>query len=442
VAAAIAAGAGATAAAASVGAAPSFTAPVDLAAAGYGLDAAAATDAAGTTTAIVTGDGAPKLLERPTGGAWPAPVRLPGDPRGMKGPVLAAAGQGALALAWRVDLPRRYAGIQAALRDPGGALSTPIVVADDSANGVRHPALAVDPAGDALLAYNADTRESHLSMRGAIAVAYRPAHGSFATPVIVDDAPSQPPAVALAPDGTGIIAWVHSAHVYAVSIAQGDVGKVKAVAATKGINDLAVAAGPRGEATIAWSGSHDSHRRYQVRALRRLAHRSFGPVRVVATTKDYVSEIALAADETGRTTLAWPEDDYDSKTGPNGITTSVHTATAAPGHGFGAPHTITAKGTRYQQSLSLAAANGRVALAWGYKRDSHHVGVQATVGSPMALPPAQTVASAALTANFYLIPPTAHVTLGPTGATTVLAVLPSQPDPKSIASRLIATDGG
>jgi len=421
---------------------PSFTAPVDLAAAGYGLDAAVATDAAGATTAIVTGDGAPKLLERPAGGAWPAPIRLPGDPRGMKGPVLATAGQGALAIAWRVDLPRRYAGIQAALRDPGGALSTPIVVADDSANGVRHPALAVDPAGDTLLAYNADTRKSHLSMRGAIAVAYRPAHGSFATPVTVDDAPSQPPAVALAPDGTGIVAWVHSARIYAVSITQGDIGNVKAVAATKGLNDLAVAAGPRGEATIAWSGSHDSHRRYQVRTLRRLAHRSFGPVRVVATTKDYVSEVALAADETGRATLAWPEDDYDSKSGPNGISTSVHTATAAPGHGFGAPRAVTAKGTRYQQSLSLAAANGRVALAWGYKRDSHHVGVQATVGLPTALPPAQTVASAALTANFYLTPPTAHVTLGPTGAATVLAVLPTQPDPKTVTSRLIATDGG
>ena len=64
------------------------------------------------------------------------------------------------------------------------------------------------------------------------------------------------------------------------------------------------------------------------------------------------------------------------------------------------------------------------------------------MGSPSALPPAQTVASAALTANFYLTTPTAHVTLGPTGATTVLAVLPTQRDPKTIASRLIGTDGG
>jgi hypothetical protein len=107
----------------------SFTAPVELAAAQFGLAATSATDATGTTTALITGSGAPKLLERPAGAAWPAPARLPGDPRGVKGPVVAAAGQGALGVAWRVDAPRKYGGIEAEVRDPGGALSTPIVIA-------------------------------------------------------------------------------------------------------------------------------------------------------------------------------------------------------------------------------------------------------------------------------------------------------------------------
>ena len=55
----------------------SFTAPVELAAAQFGLAATSATDATGTTTAMITGDGAPKLLERAAGTAWPAPARLP-----------------------------------------------------------------------------------------------------------------------------------------------------------------------------------------------------------------------------------------------------------------------------------------------------------------------------------------------------------------------------
>jgi hypothetical protein len=427
--------------AAAAAAAPSFTAPVELASAQYGLGAALATDAAGATTALVTGAGAPKLLQRTAGAPWPAPARLPGDPRGVKGPVVAAAGQGALGIAWRVDTPRRYGGIQAEVRDPGGALSTPIVIAGDEAGGVRHPALAVDPAGDALLAYNTDTRKSHLSMRGAIAVAYRPAHGSFPAPVVVDREQSLPPAVALAPDGTGVVAWSRHSRLYAVSIAHGEIGKVKSVAAPTGIGSLVVAAGPRGEATLAWSGSGDGHRGYEVRVLRRFAGRSFGPVRVVRATTGYVSEVGLAADENGRATAAWTEDQTGQPGGSNGLTTFVRSATAAPGHAFGASRVVAATGKRYRQSLSIAAVNGRVALAWGYKLDNRHVGVQATVGPAGALPTPQTIASTSLVSNFYVLPPLTRITLDHSGAATALAVLPSEPAPRQIMSRLVTMDG-
>jgi hypothetical protein len=419
----------------------SFTAPVELAAAQFGLAATSATDATGTTIAMITGDGAPKLLERQPGAAWPAPARLPGDPRGMKGPVVAAAGQGALGIAWRVDTPRKYGGIQAEVRDPGGTLSTPIAIADDAANGVRHPALAVDPAGDALLAYNTDTRKSHLSMRGAIAVAYRPAQGSFSAPVEVDDEQSQPPVVALAPDGTGIVAWARTNRVYGVSISRGRLGKVKRLAVSKGIDSLTAAAGPGGEATVAWIGRSDSRRHYEIRALRRFAGHAFGPVRVVRSTRAFVAELALAADETGRTTAAWPEDDFRGPAGMNNITSSVRTVTAAPGHAFGKPRALTASGTRSSQSLSLAAANGRVAVAWGFKRDSHHVGIEATVGRPAALGPPQVIATVTLAGNFFVTTPSARITLAPSGAAIALAVLPSEPAPRQIASRLVAIDG-
>jgi hypothetical protein len=419
----------------------SFTAPVELAAAQFGLAATSATDAAGTTTALITGSGAPKLLERPAGAAWPAPTtRLPGDPRGTKGPVIAAAGQGALAIAWRVDTPRKYGGIQAAVRDPGGTLSTPIDIAGNDANGVRHPALAVDFRGDALLAYNTDTRKSHLSIRGAIAVTYRRAHGSFSTPVVVDNAPSQPPVVALAPDGTGIVAWARGTRVYGFSITRRRLGQVRRLAVSKGIDSLAAAAGPFGEATVAWIGRADS-RRYEVRAVHRYPGRAFGPVRVVRSTRAFVSQLALAADETGQTTAAWPEDDFSGPAGTSHITSSVRTATAEPRHGFGRSRALTANGTRSSQSLSLAAANGRVAVAWGYKRDSRHVGVEATVGRPNALAPPQTIAAVTLGGNFFVTTPSAHVTLAPSGAATALAVLPTEPAPRQIASRLVAIDG-
>jgi hypothetical protein len=171
-----------------------FAAPVELATGAFA--AAVDTDAAGTTTLVMTTTSAPRLLERPRGGAWSAAAPLPGDPASVTGPVVDAAGDGALGIAWRVDKPRTYSAIAVALRDPGGTLSAPIQVAGAAANGVRHPAIAVDPAGDALLAYDRDTRTTHLNRSGAIAVAYRRSGGSFSSPKIVDRTPSGAPAVA------------------------------------------------------------------------------------------------------------------------------------------------------------------------------------------------------------------------------------------------------
>jgi hypothetical protein len=421
-------------------AAASFTAPVELAAAQSGLGAAAATDAAGTTTVVVTGSGAPKLLERPAGAVWPAPIRLPGEPRGVTGPVVAAAGGGALGIAWRVDTPRKYGGIQAEVRDPGGALSTPIVIAGDDARGVRHPALAADPAGDTLLAYNTDTRKSHLSMSGAIAVSYRPAHGSFSKPVVLDDQPSTPPAVALAPDGTGIVAWSHNRRVYAASVARGRVGRAEEVAASSGLHNVVAAAGPDGEATIAWIRSGASDRQYQIRVLRRGGGERFA-VQAVASTHANVPELVLATDEAGRTTAAWIEQDFGRPGESDRDTTAIGAATAASGHAFGSPRVVTKSTARERRSLSIAALKGRVALAWGVARDRHHLAVQAAAGPVTALGPPQTIASMTFTGDFFVPVPGTRITLAPSGAATVLATIPTQPSPNLITSRLVAIDG-
>jgi hypothetical protein len=420
---------------------PSFGAPAELASARFGLAAAVATDGAGTTTLVITGSGAPKLLQRPAGGAWPAAARLPGDPRGMKGPVVAAAGLGALAIAWRVDTPRRYGGIRAEVRDPGGALSTPIEVAGEDAGGVRHPALAVDARGDALLAFNTDTRKQHLSLRGAIAVSYRPAHGPFAEPVVVDDAPSTAPVLALAADGTGIVAWTHSRRVYAVSIARGKLGKVKEVAASRGLGDAVVAAGPGGQAAIAWIRRAAGSRTSEVRAKSRGPGHAFAAERVLASARGPISDLALAADEQGRTTAAWTEDHLGRPGAVHPITTTVRAATAAPGGAFGKPRVIAPAGDRDRRSLSLAAAGGRVALAWGYKLDNRRVGVEAAVGPASDPGLARPVATSTLVSDFFVVPPPTWVTLVPSGAATVLGVLPAEPQPRQRADRLVAVDG-
>ena len=280
-----------------------FAPPVQLATAQYAVNAAAATDAAGTTTVVATGTTSGTLLfEHPRGGAWSPGARLPGRPPAVAGPVVDARGDGTLGIAWRVDSPRKYTGIAVAMRDPGGVLSEPIAVAGAEARGVRHPALAIDRAGDALVAYNSATAKVHLNLRGAISVAHRSAGGSFSTPTVLDRAASSPPAVALGSDGSGIVAWTHDRRVYAVSVApDGSIGKVKSIASPTGVSSLVAAAGPGGAATVAWTShlsvaGHTPRTNYYVRALSRAAGRAFGAVQVVTTTPRFIDEIRAAAD--------------------------------------------------------------------------------------------------------------------------------------------------
>src|SRR6266540_4812854 len=74
-----------------------FSAPVELATAPFVPAAAADTDAAGSTSVVVAGvAGGPLLVQRPAGGAWQAGAPLPGAPPSVVGPVIDAAGDGAL----------------------------------------------------------------------------------------------------------------------------------------------------------------------------------------------------------------------------------------------------------------------------------------------------------------------------------------------------------
>jgi hypothetical protein len=326
-----------TSAALAPAAGASFTAPAQLATGSFGFTVAADADAAGRTTVLTSGGGhGPRLYERTAGGEWSA-ATLPGGPKGMAGPVVDAAGDGALGIAWRVDTPRRYNAIAVAMRDPGGALGEPVQIAGPEANGVRHPALAIDPRGDALLAYNTNTKTVHLSLRGAIAIAHREAGGAFSDPEVLDARPSSPPAVAIGRDGTGIVAWTHDRRVYAVSVsADGTIGKIKRIAAPDGVVSLVAAAGEDGAATLAWIGHRPTGRggaarsRYEIRALYRRAGHALGKPTAVAATTEYLRSLDVAADEAGRATLAWSREHFgdDRSVGIGGITGTILATTA------------------------------------------------------------------------------------------------------------------
>jgi hypothetical protein len=374
---------------------------------------------------------------------------LPGNPKGVAGPVVDAAGRGALGIAWRVDVPGHYTGIAVAVRGPGGTLGEPVQVAGPEAGGVRHPALAIDSAGDALLAYHVATSATHLNRGGGIAIARRSAGGAFSQSTVVDRALSSAPAVALGPDGTGIVAWAHDHGVYAVSVdASGGLGKVKRIASPGSATSLVAAAGRDGAATLAWIGRHTvgkgrtARTPRDIHAITRTAGRTFAAVSTVASTTDFVRSVSIAADDRDRVTLAWGKEHFgeDHSIGTNGVTSAVLATTATAGERFPAPQTVAAGGRLYRAQLSLTAAEGRVAMSWRFQAARNDFGVQAIVGRPGGLGPPQTLARFSDVPSYGGLPPSV-ATLAPTGVATVVYVASVGKPPAVPVVRLLAAAG-
>jgi hypothetical protein len=347
---------------------------------------AAASDASGRLTVATLAGRRPRLLERVPGGRW---SELP-PPSGIAPTVfqtsLAAAGDGALAVAWQFPLGTSVRSfiIRAAVRDPGGTLSDPIEIAGAEAAGAQRPAVAIDAAGDVLLAYNTGTSASHLGLQGAIAIAYRAAgRARFSRPIIVDRTLSNPPVVALARDGTGIVAWTRRRELMAVTVGRlGAVGVAKRIARRVSGNRPVVAAGPRSAASVGYRigtteirGRRSVHRT-SVRVFARPAGATFGHAQLVFRGSGGGDDLALAADEEGRATLAWTESTLDRR-----VLGRVMTAAGRVGRRFRRARVVQPLGDESNLGpVSLAARHGHVALAWSIAKPDNRRGVRVAAG--------------------------------------------------------------
>jgi hypothetical protein len=126
----------------------------------------------------------------------------------------------------------------------------------------------------------------------------------------------------------------------------------------------------------------------------RTAGHTFARVSTVASTTDFLRTLSVAADEDDQVTLAWSREHFgdDHSVGTNGITSVVLATTAAAGERFPAPQTVASGGRLYRGTPAVTAADGRVAMSWGFQAGRNDFGVQAVVGRPPALGPPQTLA--------------------------------------------------
>jgi hypothetical protein len=351
----------------------SFTPPQQVAAPGrFHRGFMAASDATGRlTVATRRAFDVPRLVERPAaGGAWADLPPVAGIvPRSfLLASSMAAAGDGALAVAWTVARSFDFS-MLVAVRPPGGTLSPPVALAGPAAGGVDHPSIAVDAAGDVLIAYETGTKASHLRLEGRIAVAYRPAgRTSFVGPVVVERALGGPPMVALAADGTGIVAWKRNRALKTVTIGRGGrIDRVRTIA--RGVAGHAVvAAGPGSAATAAYRQTTVTRRgklfphRTIVRSVGRPAGGAFGRARTVFTGSGSGADLAIAADEDGRLTLAWTVYETVSRGNAPG---RVRMAAGRAGRALGRSHAVAPRDElAFGEPVALAARAGRVGVAW------------------------------------------------------------------------------
>jgi hypothetical protein len=159
--------------------------------------------------------------------------------------------------------------IQSANRTPGGAWSTPVDLSDPGMPA-SSPQIAIDPSGNALAVW---TRFD--GTNGRIQTAYRPAGGSFGTPVTISDpgGDSTEPAVSMDSSGKAVIAWSRfdgvNTRLQATTRSAGAGGTIGAIQtlsdAGQSVFDIQVAAGPNvdSNAVVIWSRSDGTNLRVQ-----------------------------------------------------------------------------------------------------------------------------------------------------------------------------------
>lgn len=349
----------------------------------------AAGDRAGNAVAIVRvlgaapvsgGPPAAVLLERDRGGSW-QPAPLPGSAGGTSF-VIAAAGDGAAAVAWRQDRPSRFSAIEAGVRQLSPFGPAQQVAGAESAR-VFNPAVAVAADGRAIVAFQ--TGGSAPSDR-RVAIATAPPSAPFEAPIVVSARRAGPPAIAMDSAGRAVVAWVGRGAIEAVSVsADGRPGRLRRYAAGRHPTHPIVAVAPRGHALIAWTARAPAAAGDRaIRIVRRLGTRPFGAPATLATSPRGTFALSLAATvlDQGRPVLTWSQivSGAASPTAPathRGAAGAVWMATMRPSGGHATIRRLSAGGDDITGAPALAASPDGVVAAWPHHLDDTHAGWEA-----------------------------------------------------------------
>lgn len=237
-------------------------------------------------------------------GAWSAPADI-SDP-GADHPAVAVAPDGSSIVVWE-----RGGAIEASTGDPAGAFTGPLILSAAGARA-RFPAVAVNAAGDAVVAWPQD----------AVMVAERRAGGPFTAPRAISAAGGlpavsnlDPPDVAVADGGRAIATWRRSigghfrteAAVRPAADVNWGTAAILSPAARRNVGRPSLGSDAAGHAVVAWSQPLGrSLSAIRARALPK-SGTTFGALESVSAAAGRGTAPSVGLDAKGRAVLAWRE---------------------------------------------------------------------------------------------------------------------------------------
>ncbi len=352
---------------------PTWLAPTDISAAPQeAFEPQVALDAAGDAVAVwwrYDGTYVVQAATRPAGGAWSAPVDLSAPGPNVPAPAVAIDPAGDAVAVWRWQ-GSGHELIQASTDVAGGAWSAPVDLSATSLD-VSEPAVAIDPAGEAVAVWwrydgSVDVVQAASEVVG----------GSWSAPTDLSSADfeARDPEVAVDPAGEAVAVWLQydgtNDIAQAASRPAGGGWSAPTDLSAVGFEayEPEVAINPAGDATAIWAREDGADLIAQAAA--RPAGGSWGPPTDLSAAGADALEPQVAIDPAGEAVAAWWR---------SSLTEQIVQATAKPAGGsWATPTELSVPGQEaLRPRIAIDPVGDAVAIWENYEGAADHV-VQAS----------------------------------------------------------------
>ncbi len=324
-------------------------------------------DAAGNATAVWTRSDGLHLLaqagDRPLGGSWGAPIDLSGAVGNAESVTLAVDPAGDVIAAWK----QRFAGseaIEVNYKPAGGGWEGPATL-EFGAAVVETPAVAIDPAGDAVVIWRQGVGGNHVILASSM-----PSGGAWASPLAISSSAlnAEAPDVAMNASGTALAVWQSSSG--ATSVVESNVlplggswnGETPVSAPATVTEPPHVVADPTtGDFTAIWSRS-STGLLAEVASLP--ASGAWGPPESVSTSGLEAHAPQVAVDSAGDAVAAWYR--FDGSVG------SVEGVQLTTGGSWTSPVRISPVGAEAEAPQVAMSPAGAAQVVWSGWNESTH----------------------------------------------------------------------